>query len=182
MCASLCMLMCCGVRLFSKLVLDAPRITANALQIIKSFCDDEVSDCVCVYVCVCLCVCLCVYVSVYVCMHACVSVSVCLCVSLCVLCVCNINIYTQCIGESISRAHHITGPHTEETSKHWALFTYTTPSYNEWDGYGEALIMFTLELGRYRHQEYQCIMSRVSQYSDASLLKSIRSFSILYDH
>ena len=111
-----------------------------------------------------------------------VCVFVCACVCVYVLCVYNINIYTQCIGESISRAHHITGPHTEETSKHWTLFTYTTPSYNEWDGYGETLIMFTLELGRYRFQKYQCIMSRVSQYSDASLLKCIRSLSILYDH
>lgn len=35
--------MCC-VRLFSKLVLDAPKITANALQIIKSYCDTEVGS------------------------------------------------------------------------------------------------------------------------------------------
>ena len=73
MCASLCMLMCCGVRLFSKLVLDAPRITANALQIIKSFCDDEVSDCVCV----CIGVCLYMYVYMYACMRVCVM---CICV------------------------------------------------------------------------------------------------------
>ena len=77
-----------------------------------------VTVCVCVRACVRACVCICM--SVYVCMHVCVCVCVYvyLCVSPCVLCVCNINIYTQCIGESISRAHHITGPHTEETSKH----------------------------------------------------------------
>ena len=37
-------------------------------------------------------------------------------------------------------------------------------------------------MGQYRLHEYQCIMSIVSQYSDASLLKSIRSLNILYDH
>lgn len=51
--------------LFSKLVLDAPKITANALQIIKSFCDDEVSLCVvctvCIYVYTCVqYICMCV--------------------------------------------------------------------------------------------------------------------------
>ena len=38
-----------------------------------------------------------------------------------------------------------------------------------------------LEMGQHRLQEYQCIISKVSQYSDASLLKSIRSMNILYD-
>ena len=42
--------------------------------------------------------------------------------------------------------------------------------------------LFTVEMGWYRLQEYQCIMSKVSQYSDASLLKSIRSLNIMYDH
>ena len=37
-------------------------------------------------------------------------------------------------------------------------------------------------MGQYRPQEYQCIMSKVSQYSNASLLKCIRGLSILYDH
>ena len=42
--------------------------------------------------------------------------------------------------------------------------------------------MVSFEMGQYRLQEYQCIMSKVWRYSDASLLKSIRSLSILYDH
>ena len=37
-----------------------------------------------------------------------------------------------------------------------------------------------LEMGQYRLQEYQCIMSKVSRYSDASLLKSIISLNILH--
>ena len=83
------------VRLFSKLVLDAPKITANALQIIKSFCDDEVSDiliqfyamlpvyslCVRLSVSVCLYMCLCTHI----CTHLCVHVHLCvfLCVRIC---------------------------------------------------------------------------------------------------
>ena len=39
----------------------------------------------------------------------------------------------------------------------------------------------SIEMGRYRLQVYQCIMSKVSQYGDISLLKSIRSSSI-YDY
>ena len=35
-----------------------------------------------------------------------------------------------------------------------------------------------LEMGQYRFQEYQCIMSKVSRYSNISLLKSIRSSSV----
>ena len=46
-----------------------------------------------------------------------------------------------------------------------------------WHLYG-----FTLKMGQYRLHEYQCIMSIVWRYSDALLLKSIRSLSILYDH
>ena len=77
---------CYIARFFSKLVLDAPKITANALQIIKSFCDDEVSFClfceifiqlcllcVCIHVCV-----LCVHVYTCVCVFACVCSSVCI--------------------------------------------------------------------------------------------------------
>ena len=37
-------------------------------------------------------------------------------------------------------------------------------------------------MGRHRFQEYQCIMSKVSRYDNVSLLKSIRSLRILYDH
>ena len=143
----MCYVVLC-VRLFSKLVLDAPRITANALQIIKSFCDDEVSGCVClsvcvracvcvcqcvylcicIYVCVCVCVCICLCVCLFVCMSVCLcmclSVCVCVCLSifkyigLCCVSVCVYTTFTFILipaGESISRAHHITGPHTEET-------------------------------------------------------------------
>ena len=39
-----------------------------------------------------------------------------------------------------------------------------------------------LEMGWYRLQEDQCIMSKVLRYSDASLLKSISGLSILYNH
>ena len=38
-----------------------------------------------------------------------------------------------------------------------------------------------LEMGQHRLQEYQCIMSKVSRYSDASLLESSRSMNILYN-
>ena len=34
----------------------------------------------------------------------------------------------------------------------------------------------------HRLQEYQYLMSKISQYSNASLLKNIRGLSILYDH
>ena len=74
--ASVCAKLCCGVRLFSKLVLDAPRITANALQIIKSFCDDEVSDCVYAWMCTCLCL------YVHMCIYVCLCVCLCTCISL----------------------------------------------------------------------------------------------------
>ena len=44
------------------------------------------------------------------------------------------------------------------------------------------VLYFLLEMGQYWLQEYQCIMSKISQYSDASRLKSIRSFSFSYNH
>ena len=37
-------------------------------------------------------------------------------------------------------------------------------------------------MGRYRLNEYRCILLKVSRYSDASLLNSIISLHILYDY
>ena len=117
------------VRLFSKLVLDAPKITANALQIIKSFCDDEVSDILIQFYAMLPVYSLCVRLSIHVFVHTYMHSSVCACASVCAymrgVVHAYMSMYHLCstlvfmsIGQSIPGAHHTTGPHTEEAGKH----------------------------------------------------------------
>ena len=83
--------------------------------------------CVCVRACVehitsHVCACECVYVCIYMCVSVCVCARVCMCVCICMECrLCSALFSYACvdtIGQSIPGAHHTTGPHTEEASKH----------------------------------------------------------------